>query len=165
MTAKSPGPDGTAKCSPYLPWKPQDGRLVEDGGPCKVRHFSVGEGGGLRGTTGDYGGLRRTTWHYGGLPGTVEDYRGLQSPSHFIPQTRNETAGGAWSCYSLADCGGGRRQQSFAVGYGGTFEKDRTGPPNTVPRRPAPGRTDCLVVNTAYGFIMFLNISTLLFRM
>ena len=60
-TAKSPGPDGTAKCSPHPSWKPQDGRLVEDSGPCKVRHFSVGEGRGLRGTTGDCGRLQGTT--------------------------------------------------------------------------------------------------------
>ena len=26
-TAKSPGPDGTAKCGPHPSWKPQDGRL------------------------------------------------------------------------------------------------------------------------------------------
>ena len=72
-TAKSPGPDGTAKCSPHLSWKPQDGRLVEDGGPCKVRHFSVGEGRGLQGTVGDYGGPQGTTGDYGGLWGTVEN--------------------------------------------------------------------------------------------
>ena len=65
-TAKSPGPDGTAKCSPHPSWNPQDGSLVEDGGPCKVRHFSVGEGRGLRGTAGDYG-------DYGGLQGTTGD--------------------------------------------------------------------------------------------
>ena len=41
--------------------------LVEDGGPCKVRHFSVGEGRGLQGTMGDYGGLRGTAGDYGGL--------------------------------------------------------------------------------------------------
>ena len=45
-------------------WKPQNGRLVEDGGPGKVRNFSVGEGRGLRGTTEDYGGLRGTTGDY-----------------------------------------------------------------------------------------------------
>ena len=37
---------------------------MEDGGPCKVRHFSVGEGRGLQGTMGDYGGLRGTTGDY-----------------------------------------------------------------------------------------------------
>ena len=92
--------------------------LVEDGGPCKVRHFSVGEG------------------------------RGLQGPSHFIPQTRNETAEGPWSFYFLADCGGRRGQRSLAVGRGATFEKDRTGPPPAAPRRPAPGWTDRPVANT-----------------
>ena len=61
--------------------------IVEDRGPCKVRHFSVGDFrgrqgtardcGGLRGTTGDYGGLRGTTGDYGGLQGTAGDYRGL----------------------------------------------------------------------------------------
>ena len=161
MTAKSPGPDGRAKCSPYPPWKPQDGRLVEDGGPCKVRHFSVAEGRGLQGTTGDCEGLPGTMGDCRELWRTTGDYR---APV-IIPQTRNETAGGPWSFYSLADCEGGRGQQSFAVGCGGTFEKDRTGPPNAVPRRQAPGRRDCPVVNTAYGFIMFLNFSMLLFWM
>ena len=60
-TAKSPGRDGTAQCSPHPSFKPQDG------GPCKVRHFSVG----------DCRGLPRTTGEYGGLPGTAEDCRGL----------------------------------------------------------------------------------------
>ena len=31
--------------------------IVEDGGPCKVRNFSVGGCRGLQGTAGDYGGL------------------------------------------------------------------------------------------------------------
>jgi len=31
--------------------------FVADGGPCKVRHFSVGDGRGLWGTVGDCGGL------------------------------------------------------------------------------------------------------------
>ena len=82
---------------------------MEDGGPCRVRHFSVGK-------AGDYRGLRGTT--------------------------------GPQSFYSLADCEGRRGQRSLAVGRGATFEKDRTGPPNAVPRRPAPGRTDCPVANT-----------------
>ena len=44
---------------------------MEDGGPCKVRHFSVGEGRGLQETMVDCGGLRRTTGDYG-------DHRGLR---------------------------------------------------------------------------------------
>ena len=56
-TAKSPGPEGDGKMQ-------STPVLVEDGGPCKVRHFSVGKAGdyrGLWGTVGDYGGLRGTT--------------------------------------------------------------------------------------------------------
>ena len=41
--------------------------LDEDRGPCKVRHFSVGEGRGLQGTMGDCGGLRGTTGDCGRL--------------------------------------------------------------------------------------------------
>ena len=92
---------------------------MEDGGPCKVRHFSVGKAGdygGLRGTTGDYGGLRRTTGDCGGLRGTAGDYRGLQGttgdyrapvisflkrgtrlqggPGHFIPWRTAGDGGG-----------------------------------------------------------------------
>ena len=53
-TAKSPGPDRAAV-------------IVEDGGPCKVRHFSVGDCRGRQGTIADYGGLRGTTGDYEGL--------------------------------------------------------------------------------------------------
>ena len=88
-------------------------------------------------------------------------------PGHFIPHTRNETAGGAlvisfltggtklqggpWSFYFLADCGVQRGQWSLAVGRWATFEKDQRGPPNTVLRCPAPELTDCPVVNSGYS--------------
>ena len=48
--------------------------MVEDGGPCKVRHFSVGvagDGRGRQGTAGDCGGLQGTAGDYGGLWGTM----------------------------------------------------------------------------------------------
>ena len=51
--------------------------------------------------------------------------------------------------HSLADCRGRRGKRSLTVGRRATFEKDRTGPLNAVHRRPAPGRTDCPVENTA----------------
>ena len=89
---------------------------------------------GRQGTTGDCGELRGD---YGGLQGTAGDYRELQG-----------TAGGPGSFYSLVDCGGRPGQPSLAVGRWATFEKDRTGPPNAVPGRPAPERTDCPVANT-----------------
>ena len=41
--------------------------IVENGGPCKVRHFSVGGCRGRQGTAGDYRGLRVTAGDHGGL--------------------------------------------------------------------------------------------------
>ena len=55
--AKSPGPDGTANAVHTRPRNLRTAVIVEDGGPCKVRHFSVGGCRGLRGTVGDYRGL------------------------------------------------------------------------------------------------------------
>jgi len=46
---------------------------MEDGGPCMVRHFSVREVRGLQGTVGDCGGLRGTTEDYWGLRWTAVD--------------------------------------------------------------------------------------------
>ena len=77
-----------------------------------------------------------------------ETYRGAPVISFLKRGTKLQ--GGPWSFYSLADCGGWRGQRSLSVGRGATFEKDRTGPPNAVPRRPAPGRTDCPFANTAH---------------
>ena len=50
--------------------------------------------------------------------------------------------------------GGRRGKRSLAVGRRATFEKDRTGPLNAVRRRPAPGRTDCPVENTASHLLL-----------
>jgi len=81
-TAKSPGPDGTAKCGPHPSWKPQDGRLCGGRRALQGKTFlawgTAGDYGGLRGTPRDYGGLRGTTGDYGGLRGTTGDYGGLR---------------------------------------------------------------------------------------
>ena len=56
--------------------------------------------------------------------------------------------------HSLADCRGRHGKWSLAVGCRATFEKDRTGPLNAVHRRPALGRTDCPVENTAQACML-----------
>ena len=55
---------------------------MEDGGPCKVRHFNMEDCRGLLGTTGDCEGLRGTAGDYGGLLGTTGDYESYQQ--HFM---------------------------------------------------------------------------------
>ena len=73
-------PDGTGRQN-AVHTRPSNLRtavLMEDGGPCKVRHFSVGDCRGLPGTTGDCGGLPGTAGDCGGLPGTTGDCRGLR---------------------------------------------------------------------------------------
>ena len=69
----------------------------------------------------------------------------------------DQSTGGPWSFHSLAECGGRLGQRSLAVGCWATFEKDWTGPPNAVPHCPAPGRTDCPVVNTDHYNTRFLQ--------
>ena len=72
-------PDGTGRQN-AVHTRPSNLRtavLMEDGGPYKVRHFSVGDCRGLPGTTGDCGGLPRTAGDCGGLPGTTGDCWGL----------------------------------------------------------------------------------------
>ena len=73
-------PDGTGRQN-AVHTRPSNLRtavLMEDGGPCEVRHFSVGDFRGLPGTTGDCGGLWGTAGDYRGLPGTTRDYESYQ---------------------------------------------------------------------------------------
>jgi len=85
-TAKSPGPDGTAKCGPHPSWKPQDGRLCGGRRALQGKTFlawgMAGDGRGLWGTAGDCGGLRGTAGDCGGLRGTAGDCESYQQ--HFM---------------------------------------------------------------------------------
>ena len=69
---------------------------MEDGGPCKVRVFSVGKSRGLRGTTGDCEGLRGTAGDYR-APVILFLKRGTKlqgGPDHFIPWRTAGDGGG-----------------------------------------------------------------------